>query len=166
MSMKILLARFAAVVLALATAGCASYSTSQSPSQLIAVGPPEVHADAAGTLWLWQSTVGIDGAGRGPSSPHRYTLRFQDDGRLQVRADCNRGTGKWIAHPDGVIIIGAFTLSKTACGKDSLDRVFLDGLTRVNRFTIVYPDQLQLSLPHAAGTMTFRALGPNPFAND
>jgi len=165
--MNPLLLRFAAAIavpVALAIAGCATPATSRSPSQLVAVGPPEVRTAGDGTLWLWRTTIANDGSGYAPPSPDRYTIRFLNEGRVEVRADCNRGTGRWIAHPDGVIIIGAFTMSKLACGRDSLDRVFLDNLSRVNRFTILLPDQLQLALPRDSGAMTFQALGPDRLA--
>jgi hypothetical protein len=159
--MNPLLLRLAApIALALAVAGCTITHTSQAPSQLVAVGPPEIRSNLDGTLWLWQTVVASDGTGFAPPLPYRYTLRFLDGGQLEVRADCNRGTGRWIAHPDGMIVIGSFSLSKLDCGRGSLDRVFVDNLLRVNRFTVGLPDLLWLTLPKDAGTMTFQALGP------
>lgn len=36
-----------------------------------------------------------DGASFEPTDPSRYTVEFTSNGRVVVRADCNRGTGAY-----------------------------------------------------------------------
>ena len=49
--------------------------------------PPEV----TGTTWQWVSMIARIGELR-PDAPEHYTIRFGDDNRAQIRADCNTGS--------------------------------------------------------------------------
>jgi hypothetical protein len=49
--------------------------------------PPEV----AGITWQWVSMIARTGEVR-PDAPEHYTVRFGDDNRAQIRADCNTGS--------------------------------------------------------------------------
>jgi len=60
---------------------------------------PAARPDAAhplqGTSWQLVEFEGGDGTTLTPDDRLKYTLEFQDNGRLATRIDCNRGSGTW-----------------------------------------------------------------------
>ena len=63
-----------------------------------AIAPAADSGDAlltAGT-WVWQGTQMSNDVKVVPDVPERYTLEFQPGGRVNVRADCNRGSGSYL----------------------------------------------------------------------
>ena len=81
-----------------------------------------------GTVWQLRSIQSM--ADEQPpltvDQPERYTLQFQDDGRLMLRLDCNRGTGSWQATPSasgdsGQLTIGPVAMTRMYCPPPSLD---------------------------------------------
>src|SRR5690606_32936052 len=52
-----------------------------------------LQATLEGVVWQWEQFEGSDGVAAGPTSPSQYTLTFLPDGKLAVKADCNRGRG-------------------------------------------------------------------------
>lgn len=85
-------------------------------------------------VWRWENTetqsekIKVD-------KPENYTLEFLADGKLQVRADCNRGRGIYQAE-NGKLTFSAIALTRAACPPESLDRNFLNGLNRVENYKI------------------------------
>ncbi|HEY4136835.1 MAG TPA: hypothetical protein VGN65_00155, partial [Casimicrobiaceae bacterium] len=85
------------VVLAMLMAGCAANDTSTKPAlppiTSIMVPPAIASRDdptLGGGVWTWQGTA-LRGERIVPDASERYTIEFQSDGRVQLRADCNRG---------------------------------------------------------------------------
>src|SRR5947208_692682 len=76
--------------------------TARPPFASIMV-PPAMKDDAdptlAGRVWTWQSSE-LRGERIVPDVPERYTIEFQPDGRVQARADCNRGGAGYTAGSD------------------------------------------------------------------
>src|SRR5689334_20704416 len=108
-----------AALLALALCACSgapSRSGTLPPVTPIMI-PPVMAATAtdelAGGVWRWLP------AGTSDASD-RYTLEFMPDGRVQVRADCNRGAGRYTADPDGRLTLASIALTKIGCGAGSL----------------------------------------------
>jgi heat shock protein HslJ len=86
------------------------------------------------TVWAWHATTGADG---GPTSsvasPERYTLRLAADGSVRVRADCNRGSGRYEAN-DVELSFGPIATTKMGCPAGSRGSEFLDALARVQTY--------------------------------
>jgi heat shock protein HslJ len=124
-----------AALLALALCGCSgtvSRSGNLPPVTPIMIPPAMATAasdELAGVVWRWLP------AGASEASD-RYTLEFMPDGRLQVRADCNRGAGRYTADPDGRLTLAAIALTKTGCGAGSLDAQFARELSEVERYRV------------------------------
>src|SRR5205085_2782430 len=87
-------------------AGCATNDprtkASLPPVTPIMVPPAMKTSDdpaPSGGVWAWQGT---EAAGERivPGAPDRYTVEFQPNGRVQLRADCNRGVAEYIARGD------------------------------------------------------------------
>lgn len=115
-----------------------------------------------GVVWQWQGFQGGDDSVLDPTDPAAYTVEFQPDGMLRIRADCNHGNWSWSAEPPEITIVpGMMTL--VGCEEGSLgDRFSLD-LEAASSF--VFRDgRLFLALPMDSGIHEFAAVLPEPEA--
>jgi len=152
----------AVATLVLACSGPATQPANPLPPVTPIMLPPAPAADDAGALigptWAWQGTLGADDRRATPASPDRYTLAFQADGRVQVRADCNRGGARYELGADKALTIAPAALTKMGCPPGSSDTEFLRELGLVERFRFADGD-LVLTLRGNAGSMRFSPLG-------
>jgi heat shock protein HslJ len=151
-----------ACALALAAVACQDMPRSGSAS---AGAPPYVPANAmppavstasseiVGPVWQWQRTQLGSAPAVVSAAPDRYTLSFQGGGRVNVRADCNRGSSSY--EVDGrQMKIGAIALTKMACPAGSQDGEFLRSLVQATNYAMDR-DELVLTLADGA-SMHFR----------
>lgn len=103
-------------------------------------------------VWQWERTVTPVEIVESPA-PDRYTLELAPNGRLLVRADCNRGTGAYRIGA-GTIAIGPIATTRMACPPGSLDARYLGDLQRAAGF-FVEGRHLFIELPVDSGTMRF-----------
>lgn len=112
--------------------------------------------DTAGGLigGAWQLTRIVRGqdAPIAPKDPARYTLAFNDDGSVQLLADCNTGHGKYTADGNKVTF-GPIATTRVACPPGSLDSIFLKALNGTDTFSID-DGELQLTA-EGQQTLTF-----------
>lgn len=145
-------ALLAGVALVACSAAPSSRSSSLPPVTPIMIPPPMVTAGAptlAGPVWQWQAPQA------GASfAPERYTLQFMDDGRVLVRADCNRGSGRYTADASGRLTLTPVALTKMGCPAGSLDTAFVRALGEVQAYRIE-GEALRLTL-RDGGSMTLR----------
>ena len=87
------------------------------------------------------------------AAPEHYTLLFQNGGRVNVRADCNRGGGSYEVN-GGAIRFGAIALTRMGCPPGSQDGEFLRSLAQAAAYAIERGD-LVLTLADGAA-MRFR----------
>lgn len=83
-----------------------------------------------GTVWAWHATTENNGARTGVASPDHYTIELRPDGELRVRADCNRGGGRYDA-TDVDLRFSPIAATKIGCPSGSLSRKFLERLASV-----------------------------------
>ncbi len=109
----------------------------------------------AGVVWQWQGFEGSDDSVVTPNDPASYTIEFQPDGTLLVRADCNRGNWGWSAEPPELTIEpGMMTL--VGCEEGSLGDRFSADLIAASSF--VFRDGgLFIAMPMDAGIHEFAA---------
>jgi heat shock protein HslJ len=148
----------------LALSACAA---APDADRMLAGVPAYVPADAAppamtsatneivGPTWQWQRMQRAGDPAVTPDGPERYTLGFQPGGRVNIRADCNRGSGSY--EVNGVEMkFGPFALTKVACPPESKDGLFLRALAQVRAYAI---DPEGLALTSGDGSvMRFRAV--------
>jgi heat shock protein HslJ len=94
--------------------------------RLVKVSAPAQHTPSPikGPVWAWQYTQRVDGTKTTPTESGHFTLRLGPDGRLDVRADCNRAGGHY--QLNGARLTLAVTHSTmAACPPESLDKQFL-----------------------------------------
>jgi heat shock protein HslJ len=104
-------------------------------------------------VWKWQQTRLNDGQTVTADDPTRYTLAFQPDGSLAIRADCNRVGGNYTIENTSLAIETTFS-TRAMCPPDSLDQTFLKHL---NAAAIVFMREghLYIDLQFDTGTMRF-----------
>ena len=135
-----------AVILGALLAGCGAGPGDGAPARDRA--PDAV----TGKVWQWERTVTPVETVESPA-PDRYTLELAPNGRLLVRADCNRGTGTYRIGA-GTIAIGPIATTRMACPPGSLDASYLRDLQRAAAF-FVESGNLFIELPVDSGTMRF-----------
>jgi metallo-beta-lactamase class B len=79
------------------------------------LGPSQAASTLAGTSWKLVRFRGGDDSTLAPDDPARYTLEFQEEGRLAARVDCNRGSGTWKSDEPNQLELGPLALTKMAC---------------------------------------------------
>lgn len=108
-----------------------------------------------GKTWHWvnfvtpKETITVD-------LPEHYTIEFWADGRVALRADCNRGVGGFTLGADNRISFGEFGVTRALCPEGSLSDRYLRELSRVNSYFLKDGDFF-LELPFDSGTLRFTA---------
>jgi uncharacterized lipoprotein YbaY len=110
----------------------------------------------ADVVWYWQGSWMGDGSRLVPDDPAKYTVLFSRDGRVAVRADCNRAAGTYERRGQAInVSVRAQTLA--ACRAGSHERRFVTQLNAVD--SVSWPgDLLVLGLKNDSGAMRFSAV--------
>jgi uncharacterized protein len=87
-----------------------------------------------GTAWRLVQIQSMDDGVYEPDERDKYTLTFEPDGRLRVRADCNRGRGTWTSTPPSGLELGPVATTKVLCPPGSLHDRFLGNLGYVRSY--------------------------------
>lgn len=119
-----------AALLALAfSAACTSPDATSEPAAL-----PEDISPLAGTAWQLVRIMSMDDQVFTPDEPDRYTLQFEPDGGLKLRADCNRGQGRWTLTDPSGLRLEALATTRAMCSPESLHDRYLSDLGYVRSF--------------------------------
>jgi uncharacterized lipoprotein YbaY len=92
-----------------------------------------------------------------PEDPTRYTLEFQRDERVAVRADCNRGRSQYTAQGDS-LTFGPLALTRMACPPGSIASKYTKALEGVVSYA-VKDGELHLAVKDESADMRFRRAG-------
>lgn len=132
-----------------APASAPAYVPANAMPPVVTVASSEI----VGPVWQWQRTQLGGAPAVVAAAPDRYTLSFQGGGRVNVRADCNRGSGSYEVD-NAQVKFGAIALTKMACPAGSQDADFLRMLVRATAYAI---DRGELVLTLSDGaSMRFR----------
>ncbi len=115
-----------------------------------------VGSELTGTVWQW---VGFSDPVQGDLTidmPEQYTVEFMPEGLVAVKADCNNGSGTFIADEEGELDIAIGIVTTAACATESLSDQFLQYLGDVAVYSFDETG-LILDLPVDSGTLTFAA---------
>jgi heat shock protein HslJ len=114
---------------------------------------PEAGPKLVGTLWQWRRTQYGNDTQAAPARPGDYTLRFLEDGTLEVKADCNALGGAYsLAGKQLTMQITHTTMA--ACAPGSLENQFVRDLAGVAHYFFREAD-LYLDIKFDTGTMLF-----------
>ncbi|WP_164844067.1 META domain-containing protein [Croceicoccus ponticola] len=125
---------------ALALSACATVPADQSTAAgPTAAGPFAGLADTSWRLVEIQSMDDAQGTTR-PDDPQKYTIRFNADGSVSARLDCNRGVGTWrndIANATGgTLTFGPMGVTKALCPAPTLGETLERHMPYVRSFTM------------------------------
>ncbi|HLU77908.1 MAG TPA: META domain-containing protein [Burkholderiales bacterium] len=134
----------AAIIAILFVTGCAQ-----------ALPQPE-SATLAGTAWQLVRFQGGDDTLLVPDDKAKYTLRFDADGTVAVRMDCNRGRATWRADPPQ-LQFGPLVSTRAACPPGSLHDRIVRHWPYVRSY-IVQDGHLHLSLMADGGIYEFEPM--------
>lgn len=125
-------------------------------------GAMRLRPTLVGVVWDWRIFQGGDDSIVEPDDPELYTLEFLPEGRLAIRADCNRGFGTYAV--DGPAIeLKVMGLTRAFCPPDSRSERFVRDIEMVSSH--VFRDGgLHLALPVDAGILSFEARNVPPDA--
>jgi heat shock protein HslJ len=151
-----------AAAVALMASGCqnmpqAGAGTASAPSYVPANAAPPIVTAASdalvGPVWQWQRTQLGNAPPVVPGASERYTLSFQGGGRVNVQADCNRGSGAYEVS-GAQMKLGAIALTRMGCPAGSQDAEFLRSLAQAATYRMDGND-LVITLQDGA-SMRFR----------
>lgn len=140
MSTRITTGRFAPALFlfacALGAAGCSDEVT----------GP----SDLEGGVWRLESMEIEGGAAFAPEDPSRFTVEFNPDGTIGVRADCNQCGGSYTLSGDR-LTVGPLACTLVACptNRGQEFATLLDGTTSVDA------DDDELEIESSRGSLAF-----------
>ena len=81
-----------------------------------------------GTLWKLQSFQRSDSTSVPVSNPSPFTLELGADGRMSVRADCNRCSATYSQTGDTFAVDPRFACTRAACSSAPFDQEYLTAL--------------------------------------
>jgi heat shock protein HslJ len=114
----------------------------------------------SGKVWQWVKTTYTDGKTIDVPMPAQYTLDFQADGKVAIKADCNSVSGMYQVDASNLTItLGPST--RVACPPASLADEYLRELSEVAQYQ-VEGETLSLHFKLDSGTMTFTTGGTQP----
>jgi putative lipoprotein len=115
-------------------------------------------SELTGVTWQWVSFTDPVQGEQAIDSPEQYTVEFTPEGLVSVKADCNNGSGTYIAEEGGGIDIAIGAVTLALCEPESLSDSFLQYLNDAAIYSFFEGDLL-LDLPFDSGTLRFAAAG-------
>ena len=113
-----------------------------------------------GTSWQLVRFQGSDDTALTPDVGTKYTIAFGNDGRVNVRLDCNRGSGAWHSAGPNQLQLGPLAITRIMCLPGSLHDRIARHWTYVRSY-LLKDGRLFLSLMADGGTYEFEPLrGP------
>lgn len=155
--------RLLLLILPFVLAACTATGTGGPtlPGYINAPPPPIAASEDSlpiGVVWSWQATHWGNGASYAPDAPGRYTLEFLPGGKVNVRADCNRGSAGFERNGNA-IGLGPLALTRMMCPPGSGDAEFLKGLDAVSG-SLMRGGDLVLTFKADSGSMRFSPSRP------
>jgi uncharacterized protein len=98
-----------------------------------------------------------------PERRDAYQLTFEANGKVSVRADCNRGQGGWQFEAPSGLQFGPIATTRMACPPDSLDDRVLSNLQHVRSF-VMRDGDLYLATMADGAILAFSPAGPGDSA--
>jgi hypothetical protein len=126
---------------------------------MLAVAGCQAGDSLAGPTWEWSAPEVTDLAGQSVApDPESYTIEFQTDGTVNVKADCNRLTGSYTVGVPLDLTIVLDTPDRATCGDLSLDSVYLQYLSQISSYS-TDGGELRLFFADDVGAMQFKVQG-------
>ena len=122
-----------------------------------ASSPPVHLAGIGATSWQLVKFQGGDGTVLTPDDKAKYTVAFANDGKVNVRFDCNRGRGEWILNGPNQLRFGPLALTRGMCPSGPLYDHLVKQWPFVRSYTVA-GGHLYLSLMADGGRYEFEPM--------
>jgi heat shock protein HslJ len=125
---------------------------------LLVVGCNGGSGGPAGALvgrWQLDSFQRSDGQPVAVPTPERFTVTFEADGRLSIRADCNTCAGTYRVDRSSLTFGPQLACTQAACPSAPFDREYVTALAGATSFLVVGND---LTIISAGGILGFSRL--------
>jgi len=120
---------------------------SDSGPSAAAASDSALSSDVVDVTWQWvRLTTPVEQMD--VDAPDRYTLRFGADGRVALRADCNRGMGGYTVSADRRLALKPIALTRAMCPPGSLSDRFAKEVGRATSYFLKDGD-LNAAVPAA-----------------
>ena len=126
------------LILAVGAVGCDDSPT--GPTNLVDI------------TWKLETVARVGSAIITVPNPEQFTVRFETNGTVSVKADCNTCTGRYVLDGSSVSI-GNLACTLIACPMPGLDTLFTSALQNARTASIAAS---KLVMTGSEGTMTFR----------
>jgi heat shock protein HslJ len=137
------------IVIALLVSACGN----QTATPTAVPAPADNQAKLQANAWKWVAFKGPNEIIATVSNTPDYTLTFNADGSLAVKADCNQAVGSYKA-ADGALTLTLGPVTAAACGKNSYSERLLKLLPGAALYRIDGND-LVIDLKADGGTLSF-----------
>ncbi len=119
----------------------------------VATGESE-KAKLIGPVWQWQRTEMANDATIQVDDPARYTVQFNEDGSLIVKADCKETSGKF-SDEGGSLSIQLNPTTMQVCNDNSLADEFLEELSYAGTYLFSDDGNLVINMQMDGGNIVF-----------
>jgi len=107
-----------------------------------------------GPVWAWNNSRYNNDTKTEPAKPENYTVQFQKNGRINIKADCNLKAGNYTLSGKQLSIrVGRST--RVACEPGSFENAFVRDLTAATNY-FFKEGVLYIDLKFDSGTMVFK----------
>lgn len=90
----------------------------------------------AGTSWKLVKIMSMDDTESVPEDPSKYTITFHKNGSVNLKVDCNLGTGKWKTQSSGHVEFGPIATTRAMCPPGSLHDDYLSQFEWVRSYVL------------------------------
>lgn len=111
-------------------------------------------APLSGAVWQWATFRDAKQDYAVPDTTD-YTIVFNNDGTVNVVADCNNASGAYTINSDGTMTLSVRAMTRAACPEGSLSNSFIEYLNMAGPFEVDEAGVLTIELLADGGTMTF-----------
>ncbi len=84
-----------------------------------------VASELRGSAWRLLNITSMDDSVLRPNDPNNYTLRFDAEGRVAIKADCNSASGSWSSKAGCQVKFRAIAATRARCQPESLSQNYL-----------------------------------------
>jgi para-nitrobenzyl esterase len=117
-------------------------------------GQAATGAGLAGTTWRLVQFRSMDDKTVTPDQPDKYTVAFGADGKVRVKADCNRGHGTWTSSAPNALHFGPLATTRAMCPPGSMSDRFLRDFGHMTSY-VLKDGKLHISLMADGGIYDF-----------
>lgn len=145
----------------LAACGTSEPTATPTSVSIPSGAPTDANVPALHRTWQWQKRVDpSDGGEEQIADPSKYTLTFKADGSYEFQADCNKGSGTYVADTKGAIRLQAGPVTLAECGEGSRYQDVMNMMVAVQDYRLENDGAVLVMVWPAGGPEDYYGQGP------